>query len=227
MWIYYFLVVVGILVSTILIIAACQKSRQIIGRILSAILSVVFLGLTVWFVIMVPPPTNDSIATTLPVAASILESDEDSENNDDMEDSAEAILETSFPVEYAKRAAVVAITNALATDVFEADHNTIDTEKYHSYSDLSGYYMVVTSWGAWSAKDDVTWHVDGLEMHPNEYSTVACATLDVSFDGSNYVVSNVSGSFGKANDLSDIETFFDYADTFLIVSPTLIADDRS
>lgn len=149
-----------------------------------------------------------------------------SEATGDVETSAEAILEASFPVENAKRAAVVAITNALATDVFAADNNTVDPTKYHSYADLSGYYMIVTSWGTWSAEDDAIWHVDGLEMHPNGYDTVACASLAVAYDGNSYVVGNVSGPFGKANDLSDIETF-SYADTYLTVAPALIADGRS
>jgi hypothetical protein len=106
-----------------------------------------------------------------------------SEATEEVETPAEVTLEASFPVENAKRAAVVAITNALATDVFAADNNTVDPTKYHSYADLSGYYMIVTSWGTWYAKDDATWHVDGLEMHPNEYNTIACVSLDVTYDG--------------------------------------------
>lgn len=149
-----------------------------------------------------------------------------SEATEEVETPAEVTLEASFPVENAKRAAVVAITNALATDVFAVDNNTVDPTKYHSYADLSGYYMIVTSWGTWYAKDDATWHVDGLEMHPNEYNTIACVSLDVTYDGNNYVVSNVSGPYGKANDLSDIETF-SYADTYLTVTSSLIADGRS
>lgn len=149
-----------------------------------------------------------------------------SEATEEAETPAEATQEASFPVENAKRAAVVAITNALATDVFAADKNTVDPTKYHSYADLTGYYMIVTSWGTWNAEDDATWHVDGLEMHPNKYNTVACVSLDVTYDGDNYVVSKVSGPYGKANDLSDIETF-SYADTYLTVASSLIADGRS
>lgn len=137
----------------------------------------------------------------------------------------EELLEAAFPVENAKRAAVVAITNALATDVFASDNDTIDPSKYHSFADTSGYHMIVTSWGDWSAQADDIWHVDELEMHPNEYSTVAVVSLDVTYNGSDYIVSNVSGPFGKANNLSDIETF-SYANTYLTVSPTMIADNR-
>ena len=102
-----------------------------------------------------------------------------------------AQLEESFPQENAKRAAVVAMTNSQATDVFNDDGNTYNTSKFHSYSDISGFYLTVISEGNWRAVDDHTWHVEGLKCMMSGTGTYLKASLDVSFDGSNYIVFDV------------------------------------
>ncbi|MGO1058538.1 hypothetical protein ACTL32_05315 [Planococcus sp. FY231025] len=146
----------------------------------------------------------------------------------------EAVLEAIFPVENAKRSAVVAITNGYAVDVFEEDGNTYDTSKFHSYADTSGnvdnYFMTVKSWGTWSAKDEKTWHVDSLILE-NSFGVIADAAVDVNFDGSKYVVSNINGTFGNPGvsadnllDLSDIESGSDVP--YLTVLPELIKNNR-
>ncbi|RWZ54532.1 hypothetical protein EQV77_14785 [Halobacillus fulvus] len=152
-------------------------------------------------------------------------------------DKAEKVeLEDIFPVEDAKRSAVVAITNAYATDVFKKDGNTYDVSKLHSYADTSGnvdqYFMRVNSWGSWSAKDKETWHVDSLILE-NSFGALANATLDVHFDGTHYVVSNINGTFGNPgasteflSDLSDI-AFGSPVPVYLTISPELIKEDRS
>lgn len=144
-------------------------------------------------------------------------------------------LEAIFPVENAKRSAVVAITNAFAMDVFAEDGNTYDVSKFHSYADTSGnvydYFMKVNSWGTWSAKDEQTWHVDSLILEKIS-GTVANAKLDVNFDGTNYVVSNIKGTFGNPSasadnliDLSEI-AYGSTAPIYLTVSAELIKNNR-
>lgn len=142
---------------------------------------------------------------------------------------AKAALESTFPVENAKRAVVVAITNSYAADVFNADGNTYDVSKFHSYADTSGkvesYFFNATSWGTWSVKDEKAWHVDSLILK-NILGTVANGSLDVKYDGNKYIVSNVKGTFGKCVDLSEIEKGKD-ASLFLTISPEIIKNDRN
>lgn len=130
----------------------------------------------------------------------------------------------NFPVENAQRAAVVALTNAFAVDVFNDDGNTYDVSKFHSYADTSenffDYYFKVNSWGDWSVADEQTWHVDSLDLQ-NLFETKANASLDVSFDGTDYIISNLTGTFTQGTDLSETE------DIFLKVPSELIKDDRS
>ncbi|MDD3269679.1 MAG: hypothetical protein PHX14_10185 [Syntrophomonadaceae bacterium] len=145
---------------------------------------------------------------------------------DNHDESAKAALEVTFPVENAKRSAVVAITNGLAADVFAKDGNTYDVSKFHSYADTSGnvkdYFMKVKSWGTWSAKNEQTWRVDSLILE-HIYSTVANAALDVTFDGTNYMISNITGTFGHM-DLSDIGSGSKVP--YLTVPAKLIKNDR-
>ena len=63
----------------------------------------------------------------------------------------------------------------------------------------AAFYMSVLSKGTWTEKNSSTWHVDGLRLQPDGYDivyqtpinfdTVAKVSLDVSFDGANYIVS--------------------------------------
>jgi len=153
---------------------------------------------------------------------------------DNHDESAKAAIEVAFPVENAKRSAVVAITNGFAIDVFAEDRNTYDVSKFHSYADTSGnvndYFMKVKSWGTWSAKNEQTWHVDSLILE-NSYGVVANGALDVNFDGTNYVLSNITGTYGRPGapagnsmDLSDIES--ESIAAYLTVPAKLIKNDR-
>lgn len=92
--------------------------------------------------------------------------------------------------EMAFRAAVVALTNSLAADVFDDnDGNAHDPSKYHSYSDLSGEgTMDILSDGYWSELGDNKWHVDSIRLK-NKFDVVADASLDVERDGSIYRIS--------------------------------------
>lgn len=91
--------------------------------------------------------------------------------------------------------------------------------------------MKVNSWGTWSAKDGQTWHVDSLIIEKMS-GIVATVELDVNFDGTNYVVSNIKGTFGNPGssadnlmDLSEIESG-STAPIYLTVSDKLIKNDR-
>ena len=102
-------------------------------------------------------------------------------------------LEDSFPVETAKRAATVALTNSLAYDVFADDHSSHDPSRYHSYSDRSGFYLELEKNGTWTEKDSSTWHVKNMRFGMPDVNTKVKASLDVRFDGTNYIVSNIKG----------------------------------
>lgn len=139
---------------------------------------------------------------------------------------ADQALESTFPVENAKRAAVVALTNANAVDVFASDGNSYDVSKFHSYADTSGnvddYFWNVSSWGTWSAKDEQTWHVDSLRLE-HSWGAPIDASLDVKFDGAEFIVSNLTGIRGDADHATEL-----YVEDgpYLSVPAKLIKDDR-
>lgn len=134
---------------------------------------------------------------------------------------------TGCDLEKAKRAAVVAITNGSVSDVFASNKNDLDPTKFHSYSDLSGEYFIVKDWGTWTGKDYKTWHVDGLTLELAQTELEIKGKLDVSFDGTNYIVSNLDGEYGINMDLSYLEEAYNSPDLYLVVSPKLVEEDRN
>ena len=138
----------------------------------------------------------------------------------------------NFPVEYAMRAAVVAFTNCFADDTFKEDGDTLDVAKFHSYADTSGFFMHVTSKGDWSVKNETAWHVEHLKLRVNVYDTIVDASLDVSYDGENYIVSNLAGKAPSYDDNSDLYSNMSVleqgndAKLYLTVPFKLIEDDR-
>ena len=146
----------------------------------------------------------------------------------------EATLNKVLPQVYAQRAAVVAMTNAQATDVFSADGMTYDQALFHSYADTSGFYMTVKSSGVWT-EDGSVWHVDGLLLCMEGQGTYLRATMDVSFAWTGYVVSGVTKEIGmleqlEAGDASvlNVEQLEPGdATPFLTVGVSLITEDRS
>lgn len=126
------------------------------------------------------------------------------------------------------------MTNCQATDVFNKDGTTYNTSKFHSYDDIDGFYLSVINEGTWTAKDEQTWHVTDLKCMMSGYDTLLKASLDISFDGTNYVVSNV-------DKLIATEDYIDSSNTakvniehlepgknnpFLTVKPDLVKKDR-
>lgn len=126
--------------------------------------------------------------------------------------------------ELACRAAIVAITNGYAMDVFSDDGNTYDTSKFHSFSDTTGYYMIIKDIGNWTKKKTDNWHVDGLALQAVGYKIVTDAQLDVEFDGENYIISNIVGTFGN-NDLSEL-CLGESSSTYLVVPKKMVEEDR-
>lgn len=137
--------------------------------------------------------------------------------------------------EYAMRAAIVAMTNGQATDVFMRDGNTYDTSKFHKYSEIHDGYLSVHSEGVWSQKDDTTWRVESMILKLENYEMYIKVSMDVNFDGKSYIISNVELIRAMLEYLdsddpsktSGIETMEPSKNTpFLIVSPKLVKDDR-
>lgn len=113
-------------------------------------------------------------------------------------------LEAEADLEYCKRAAVTAMTNYNAVDIFD-NSGKIAQSKLHKYSDTSGdpqlYFMYVSSWGTWTAQSENGWRVETLKLKAyGGYQDEYRFNLDVSFDSENdvYTISNVYGFFKEA-----------------------------
>ncbi|MBR0576822.1 hypothetical protein KCG48_10820 [Proteiniclasticum sp. BAD-10] len=156
-------------------------------------------------------------------------SEEPGKEDPSTEEALAEALEAVFPVVNAQRAAVVLFTNYFATDVFAPDGNTYDVTKFHRYEDTSGnfykYYLRVIYTGDWTPKDKQSWHVEKI-MLEHSFGNELIASLDVTYDGVNMIISNISGTFGKNVDLSEIETSSN-ASIFTTVSPEMIKNDRA
>ena len=143
-------------------------------------------------------------------------------------------LEKELPKEMAMRAAIVALTNGQAPDVFKKDGNTYDKKKFHSYDDISDFFLVAINNGKWTVKDEHTWHAEGIKCIISGYGTYLKANVDVSYDGKNYIVSNVDKYIAsKENIDSTDESVINYEhlepskeNVFLTVSPSLVKKDR-
>lgn len=109
-------------------------------------------------------------------------------------------ITVNFPREFAFRAAVVAFTNYYADDKFMEDDNTYDMSKLHSYDDINGFFLYIDDEGSCTVKDNNTWHVNHIQMTVPAFHTKIDASLDVSFDGQYYIVSNLSGEAPSYSD---------------------------
>ena len=168
--------------------------------------------------------TNNSTSTSSSFSESVSASESSSSTS--QFDQPSSVIESDIPVENAFRAAVVAITNGYANDVFTDDGDYYDPLKLHSYSDLSGFHFVVKNKGTWTVKSSNTLHVEGLRMEASIFANKVNASLDVTFDGTNYVISNLGGMYGN-NELYLLESEPDsFKNNYLVVKPELIADDR-
>lgn len=146
---------------------------------------------------------------------------------------AEAALEAVFPKEMARRAVIVAMTNIQATDVFQDDGNTYDPAKFHSYSDIEGFYMILDTDGTWSVMDENTWHVENIVLRIAGYDTYLKATCNVKMNEDDYVVFNVTRKIASKEYLDstdpnkgNTEHFEPEYEVALNVDGELISEDR-
>lgn len=143
-------------------------------------------------------------------------------------------LEKTFQVGYAQKAVVVAMTNLFAGDVYGSDGKTFDTNKFHNFAYLGEYYQQILNLGTWKAKDTKTWRVTGMSLLQLDYGKTTTISCDVSSDGTNYSLSNVTIMSGKQSYLdttgnSNLSLLtYDTANgnPFLSVSAALVKDDR-
>ena len=105
---------------------------------------------------------------------------------------AEAALENVLPKEMARRAVIVAMTNGHATDVFQPDRNTLDPSKFHAYSDIDDFLLLVDADGTWSVHDESAWHVDGMILRFFKYDTCLKVSCNIKKEENNYIVFNVN-----------------------------------
>ena len=138
----------------------------------------------------------------------VQESKENEDSNEsDINEKNNESLEATFPKENAKRAIVVSLTNAYSSDVFKKDGNTYDLKKFHSYAEVSEFNLKIEKDGEWTAKDDKTWHIDNIELKSATKIYIK-ASLDVIFNGENYIISNISGLMGAKNISDEVQKIF-------------------
>lgn len=143
---------------------------------------------------------------------------------DDPDDEPEIV--PNFTMEIGIRAATVAFTNRYANDVFMPDGNHYDLSKFHSYSDVSGFFMYSRSVGTWSPVNETTWHAEHFTLIFDGYVKEVNASFDISFDGDSYTLSNLTGSAPSYEDISVFADESDF-DLFFIVPISLVEEDRA
>jgi hypothetical protein len=142
---------------------------------------------------------------------------------------------SDFTQELAERAAVVAMMNCYAMDVYtDGDY---DPQKFHVYGENSEYLLSIYQEGVWEKVNDNTWHVDEMILRKDDSTTdfYLRVFLDVTFDGRNYIVSNVKENHQKLEYIYDTDPskycYSEYepsdANPFLTVSPEMIYDNTS
>jgi len=130
-----------------------------------------------------------------------------------------------FPKENAMRSVAVAFTNYYADDVFQEDGNHYDISKFHSYADVSGFFLNIIDEGVWSEKDEETWHVEHIKLKHDFYSSIFNISVDVSFDGKVYILSDLKGSAPSYEDIGVFEDEGNFS-MFFYVPIKLIEEDR-
>lgn len=145
------------------------------------------------------------------------------------------ILEEKIPLELAKRALIVAMTNCQALDVFTADGNNYDEKKFHSYKELGEFLMFEQETGEWTAKDENTWHVEDMLLRMYNVDLYMRVSGDVYKDEGVYYVDNISNviaerAYVDSDDPLKISpstyTISDF-NKFLVVPEKLISEDRN
>lgn len=150
----------------------------------------------------------------------------------------ETIKETEmkiYPKEDAKKAIITSMMNSMATDIFLEDGQTIDTSKFHPYSDTETEFAVkITSEGNWKAISEDTWRVEDIYLLNPYYDLAIKLNADITFDGEKYILSNgkkVSGNPSKIDENEDFLNVEDVKQTesspHYEIPALLIKEDRS
>lgn len=135
--------------------------------------------------------------------------------------------------EQAKRAIAVSMTNCQSTDVFSSDGSTYDPSKFHNYAYTDGLHAEIREEGKWTQIGADSWDVKNIRLQfVGADDLYAKLTLNVTFDGNNYVLSNVTKTMGNLNDLDlnntdklNINTMEPSENNpYLTVSPALLSD---
>ena len=88
------------------------------------------------------------------------------------------------------------------SDTFAADGNTYDPSKFHNYSETSGTYLHDELDGTYSYVSSNTWHISDLTLKsygPDAASMTYYVSADVSYDGTDYVISGVKMTYYNKN----------------------------
>lgn len=85
--------------------------------------------------------------------------------------------------------------------MFSWDGNNLEPSKFHNYNDLNGFYLTVLYKGLWTPVDEDTWHVDGLRCMMSGTGTCIRASMDVTFDGNQYKITNLDRTIASLEDL--------------------------
>lgn len=150
---------------------------------------------------------------------------------DSIETPQETVMTEPFPIEDAKKALIVAMTNCQSSDVFEEDGNTYAPSKFHNYSDSSVNGYKIYKDGTWSIVDDTTWNIEDFILESIEWGSYLRLSTNISFDGNSYTLSNGERFIGNKKHIeSEDKNFVDcYAfsipkdtEPYLIVSTDLI-----
>lgn len=136
--------------------------------------------------------------------------------------------------EFALRAAIVAMTNSLATDVMEEDGNTYNPERFHSFADTSGYYMSLYDKGVWT-QNQTGWYVEDLTLKIEGFETYLKGAMDITYDGVNYIVDDVYRVVASLENLDSEdpnkinEEILEVSETnpFLTINPDLLEEERA
>lgn len=140
------------------------------------------------------------------------------------------MLLSGLTKEIALRAAMVAIANYRADDVYTEDGSNYDPTKFHTYEEAIRSYVTLDNEGIWTQKDNSTWSVEELLLGLVGYDTFVRADLSVTYNGSNYIVSNADIAVATYENLDSPNAYIESLEPsdnnpFLTVTPELLNDD--
>lgn len=201
-----------------------DKGTKVVIAVAVSLIIIIFIALGIYL--------NSKNNTDNKSEASQSTKVEQSSNN-----SSKKEIDVNFSKENAKRALVVAASNAIADDVFSSkDGNKYDPSKFHTYSSTSGNYLhdIPDSICVYTAESSDTWSIFGLDCYSyyggKKQNRNYEIRGDVTWNGKNYLISDLSISYvtyrnGDPDDIVDKGAFplmVKEGDAPLVVSPKMI-----